>query len=82
MFGIALSHYRKVEGKQNHKLEDLENVSCARHQQPILVEQRPLSWIVQRDRLQLVMIWNDVHEAGRGVDDPAFIDGIDAWGTD
>jgi hypothetical protein len=57
-------------------LQGLEDIPCARDNEPVLVEKRRLARFVYGYRLQLVVIGDNVPESRRSIDDTALIDGI------
>ena len=68
-------HHSYVQREQNGKLDLFQDISISRHNQTVLVQQRRFSRIIERNGLQLVVVWNNVPESGWCVDDATFVDG-------
>lgn len=70
---LPLNHDGKIQDQQNRKLNRLENRARPGHNEPVLVQQRRVPRIVQRDRLQLVVVRDNVPLRRGRVDDAALI---------
>jgi hypothetical protein len=60
MVGIPLRHECDVETEKDDELQNLQDVSRPRDDETVLVEQRRLPWVIERDGLLLVAVWNEV----------------------
>ena len=60
MFSISLGHKCDIEDEENDKLEDLQDVSSAWHDEAILIQQRSFPRVIQRYGFLLIMIRDDV----------------------
>lgn len=73
---VAVDHGQHVEAQQDHELEHLDEVPGARDNQAVVVQQRRLARIIERDGPVLVVVRQDVHEGQGRVDDLAVVDGV------
>ena len=76
--GVPLCHEGKVQAEEDNVLHNFEEVSRPGHDEPVLVQQRSFPRVVEQYRFLLVAIRYDVDEAGRRVDDPTLVYGVDS----
>ena len=75
---FSLGHERKIERQKNDKLNDFQYVSRSRYDQAVLIQQRRIPGVIQRYRLLLVTVRDEIQKAGRAVDNPSLVDGVHA----
>ncbi len=73
---ISLGHEGKIETQKNDELDDLKDIPGAWNHETVLVEERCLSWFIQRDGSLLVVIRDEIHVAGGCVYDTTDVDRI------
>ena len=71
---VAHNHDNNIQREQDNKLTQFQNGACTRHNQPVLVQQRRLSGVIQRNRPQLIVVWDNIPLRRGRVDDAALVD--------
>jgi hypothetical protein len=74
---LDAGHDSDIQAQQDDKMQHLDQVSRPRDDEPILIQKRRPSRIVQRDGSLLPVIRDDVDEAGGRIHELTAINGVD-----